>query len=83
MMGKRDEAKRILEAEELDQHQAIAVASTYAALGEKDLVIEKMEALYERKSPQLLWIYHWPTLIDSLGSDPRFQDLMSRVGHRI
>ena len=55
------------------------MAKVYAGLAEKDLAFEWLEMAYEEKSEWLTWIKVDPKL-DSIRSDPRFRDLMQRVG---
>jgi tetratricopeptide (TPR) repeat protein len=54
-------------------------AGMYAELGNKDKAFEILNSLYEERSPSLLEIKVNPTL-DSLRDDPRFRDLLRRVG---
>jgi eukaryotic-like serine/threonine-protein kinase len=53
-------------------------AYTYALLGEKDHAIEWLEKAYEARDP---WLYlKAEPKLDSLRSDPRFKDLVRRLG---
>jgi TolB-like protein/Tfp pilus assembly protein PilF len=53
-------------------------AYTYASLGEKDHAIEWLERAYEERDP---WLYvKAEPKLDSLRSDPRFKDLLRRLG---
>jgi lipopolysaccharide biosynthesis regulator YciM len=54
-------------------------ATMYAELGDKDKAFGILNQLYEERSPIILAIKVDPRL-DNLRSDPRFQDLLSRVG---
>jgi len=54
-------------------------AGMYAELGNKDKAFEILNSLYEERSPSLLEIKVNPTL-DSLRDDPRFQELLRKVG---
>ncbi len=58
---------------------AESIAGDYALLGEKDQAFAWLEKAYERHSDLLVELKQWYVL-DSLRSDPRFQDLMRRVG---
>ncbi|HSE96894.1 MAG TPA: tetratricopeptide repeat protein, partial [Blastocatellia bacterium] len=58
---------------------AILVAEVYAALGEKDRAFEWLDKAYEKHDLQLASLKVDPNL-DSLRSDPRFADLLRRVG---
>jgi tetratricopeptide (TPR) repeat protein len=81
-MGKTDEAKEILELLlELSQHRYIApvsLAIIYGALGQMDQAFEWMEKGYEVRDDYLMTLQVAPRL-DSLRSDPRFQDLANRM----
>ena len=55
------------------------VASIYSALGDKNSAIAELEKAYEERSFYLSWLAVDPQL-DSLRTDSRFQDLISRVG---
>jgi eukaryotic-like serine/threonine-protein kinase len=53
-------------------------AYTYASLGEKDHAMEWLEKAYEERDP---WLYvKAEPKLDSLRSDPRFKDLLRRLG---
>lgn len=54
------------------------IASIYAALGEKDQTFEWLEKAYAEHSDGLLSLKSWG--FDSLRSDPRYADLLRRVG---
>lgn len=82
-------AGRILEARaklrEMATHprrfgQPFAAAAAYAALGDKQVALELLEIGYKQRA-------HMPRIavdpaLDSLRSEPRFQELMTRVGLR-
>ncbi len=55
------------------------MASIYAALGDADAAFEWLENAYERRVPALTWIRVDP-IFDPLRSDPRFDDLLRRIG---
>jgi len=83
MQGKRKEALEI--ADWLLTHSAQRyvdpkyLARVYAVLGEKDLAMVWLEKLCEQHSSGVLALRH-DSAYDSLRSDPRFQDLIRRVG---
>jgi tetratricopeptide (TPR) repeat protein len=83
MSGRRDEAYQILE--ELKRMAAqryvspYFIAEVYRGLGEIDLTFEWLEKAFADRSDWLVWLGVEPAL-DPLRSDPRFQDLMRRVG---
>jgi tetratricopeptide (TPR) repeat protein len=58
---------------------AFGVAETYAQLGEKDLAFEWLEKSFAAHEVNLVGIKANPAF-DGLSSDPRFQDLLRRVG---
>jgi serine/threonine-protein kinase len=62
----------------LDLHGYL-VATFCAELGEKDKAFAILEKLYEERNGELVLIKVDPRL-DNLRDDPRFQDLMRRVG---
>ena len=56
-----------------------SIAFIYAGLGEKDQAFAWLDKGYEQRSFQMQWINLDPRW-DSLRSDPRFGDLMGRMG---
>ncbi len=76
--GRREDALRILE-EVRGSAGHVNVAYVYAALGEADAAFEWLEKAYERRSGRLGWLPVEPVL-DPLRSDPRFDDLLRRIG---
>ena len=54
------------------------LAMIYFGLGEKDKAFEWLDKACEQRSTQLLWIKTLPEL-DSVRSDPRFQDILRRM----
>ena len=55
------------------------VATFYAALGEKDEAIRELNEAYDKQESDFIWLKVDP-LMDPLRDDPRFQDLMRRIG---
>ena len=55
------------------------LAIIYAALGEKDKAVEKLNEAFETKSG---WVIHLQVdpFLDPLRDDPRFQRLIGRAG---
>jgi len=84
VIGKRAEARKILR--DLQQKANISyispylLATIYAGLGEKDRAFELLQRAYEQKSLELSWHLKADLRIDNLRSDPRFQNLLHRVG---
>ena len=56
-----------------------SVAYTYAALGDKEQAFAWLEKDFEARSGVLPLIAH-NQLWENLGDDPRFQDLLRRMG---
>jgi len=81
--GKKAEADRILRDLERKLEQTSAspytMATIYAGLGESDKAFEFLEKAYSQKSFEILSLRS-DLLLDSLRPDPRFQDLIRRIG---
>ena len=81
--GKRAEAlKALAELKELSKRRYVApydLALIYTGLGEKAQALEWLEKAYEDHSQRLTWIKVWPQF-DSLRREPRFQNLLRRMG---
>ncbi len=81
--GKKSEAQQILR--QLKSHSgksfvsAYDIATIYVGLGEKERALTLLEDGYEQRAEGLVWLKVDPVL-DSLRSDPRFADLLRRVG---
>jgi tetratricopeptide (TPR) repeat protein len=58
---------------------AIYFAAIYSGLHEKDRAFDWLEKSYKERSDGMTYL-KIERLFDSLHSDPRFQDLMKRVG---
>ena len=81
--GRKEDARRLL-AEVKDQAKVRYVppywiGMIYAGLDEKDEAFAWFEKAYQERSWWLMFIKMDP-LVDSLRSDPRFADLMRRIG---
>ncbi len=83
LSGKRGEALKILdELKELSKQRQVypaVIAEIYVGLGEKDQAFAWLEKAYAERSGQLRHLKVEPAY-DRLRSDPRFQDLLRRVG---
>jgi tetratricopeptide (TPR) repeat protein len=81
--GRKAEAQSILA--ELNQQRklkyvdAYRLAEIYAALGDKEQALRLLEEAYKERSSLLIWLKLEPKL-DSLRSDPRYADLLHRIG---
>ena len=81
--GQRAEALKVLEQlKSIATQRYVAdysLALIYAGLGEKDQAFALLEKSYRDHTVDMLTLYYDP-LIDNLRSDPRFADLLRRVG---
>jgi eukaryotic-like serine/threonine-protein kinase len=81
--GKTKEARQLLyDLTEVAEHKYVAphiLAVIHIGLGENDRAIEYLEESYREHSPWLLYLHIDPSM-DDLRNDPRFQDLLRRVG---
>lgn len=82
-LGKRTEALRtIKDMEELGRHVYVSpvyVGLVYDALGDRDKEFQCFAKGYEDRSEYLLWLTFDP-LFDQVRHDPRFVDLVKKVG---
>lgn len=82
-MGRRTEAREALaKALELSKGKQVssgAVALTYAALDDKDESFRWLEKAYTQRSSFMTSLKYW-SVFDQLRGDPRFADLLRRVG---
>ena len=58
---------------------AYKIAVNYARLDDRDRAFEQLEKSFAARETDLLWI-RTESAFDELSSDPRFQDLLRRVG---
>jgi DNA-binding winged helix-turn-helix (wHTH) protein/TolB-like protein/Flp pilus assembly protein TadD len=83
VQGRRDDARGILEQlkakppPEVSNYEFV-MAKLYAALGEKNLAFELLAKACEKHLARAIWMRVDPDL-DPLRSDPRFNQLLSRV----
>ncbi|HJY85960.1 MAG TPA: protein kinase [Candidatus Acidoferrales bacterium] len=81
--GRKTDAEKVLiELRELSKRDYVSpylLAGVYVGLGERKQAIEWLEKAYEQRDSLLPWIKVAPTF-DSLRWDPRFQDLLRRIG---
>jgi serine/threonine-protein kinase len=80
--GRKEDANKLLgQLRDMSKRQYVSsylIAVTYALLGEKDAAFERMEKAYDERAAGLAWLKVDPEL-DSLRSDPRFQNLLRRM----
>ncbi len=83
LAGRKDEANQVLnELLELNRHRYVtspAVANVYIGLGDKDQAFVWLEKAFQERSNNMVWLKVWPGW-DPLRSDPRFDDLLRRIG---
>jgi len=82
--GRRPDAEKILRNLEQKARDSKASpylpATIYAGLGEKDKALDLIEKAYREKSLDVAWIFKPDLRTDNLRSDPRFRNLLQRVG---
>ncbi|MDP9340146.1 MAG: protein kinase [Acidobacteriota bacterium] len=83
LAGRRAEAEQTLdELRKMSQSSyvdAYRLATIEAALGNKSAALDELEKAYQQRSWYLLWLAVDPQL-DNLRSEPRFNELLRRVG---
>jgi len=83
MSEKNDEAKRILEQlKDLSNKHYVSpywIALVYAGLGDNNKAFEFLEKAYEERYEMMIWIKVNP-LFDPIRADPRFSELLKKVG---
>lgn len=83
LAGRKGEARAIRdELLKLNQRRYVtpaALVNVYIGLGDKDQAFAWLEKAYQERSSYVAWIKVFP-LADPLRSDPRFTDLLLRVG---
>ncbi len=82
-VGERERAQAILRQLQTSRIYVSPgeLATLYAALGEREQALASLERAYVAHDPQLQFLGIDPTL-DSLRNEPRFADLLRRVGLR-
>lgn len=83
LAGKRNEAQKVIgELNELSRRRYVSsysLAEVYATWGDKDRAFAWLEKAYQEHAFLLVYLKAEPEL-DSLRSDPRFADLLRRMG---
>jgi tetratricopeptide (TPR) repeat protein len=81
--GKREEAFKTLDLlKEMAKRRyvsAYSFATVYAGLGERDQAFQWLEKSYQDRASDMAY-FNVDPLLDNLRSDPRFQDLLRKVG---
>ncbi len=84
-IGRRPEAEKILHDFERKSKSGYVssymIATIYAGLGDKDKAFVFLERAYQERSLDISWHIKADLRIDNLRSDPRFQDLVRRIGY--
>jgi serine/threonine protein kinase/Tfp pilus assembly protein PilF len=70
---------RLLQTEEAKAGDPAYVAVAFAIAGDRDKAFEYLEKSFSNESDELVLVVRFPAF-DSLGSDPRYTDLMRRLG---
>lgn len=83
IFGNKDEARAILDKLAVESKQSYVspfdIALVYTGLGEIDQAFEWLEKAYEDRMGWLIWLNVEPKW-DSIRADPRFKDLLRRIG---
>ena len=83
MAGRRAEARKVIdELEQLSKRKYVSpyfIAVIYSGLGERDQTFAWLEKAYQERHPYMTLIGVEP-VFDPVRSDPRFADLVRRVG---
>jgi adenylate cyclase len=80
--GLKEEARKIIthiETDKLSGNDYRGMATVYAALGENDMAFDWLEKSYEKREESLCSIKIDPKM-NALRSDPRFNDLLKKIG---
>ncbi len=81
--GKRGEAHHIIDelvrSSKSGNVSPLYIAEVYSTLGERDQAFEWLEKAYQSRDDELGWILIDPSL-DNIRSDPRYADLLRRMG---
>ena len=67
-------------ADGLRRRRYSVIATIDAGLGDKNRAFEFLEKAFQEKSPDIPYFLKADLRLDTLRSDPRFQDLVRRVG---
>ncbi|MFL6302599.1 MAG: winged helix-turn-helix domain-containing protein [Candidatus Sulfotelmatobacter sp.] len=82
--GRRAEARKILHDFQQQSRSTYVspymTATIYAGLGDKGRAFNFLEKAFQERSLDLVWNLKTDPRVDGLRSDPRFQDLLRRIG---
>jgi TolB-like protein len=83
LAGRDQDARRLVEELQNDPDsrnvEPTLYVPVYAALGEKETALDWLETAFEERTIELLWFNEDPRF-DLLRSEPRFQEIVRRVG---
>lgn len=81
--GRREEAQKVVgaftAAARVRYIPPMYFVILYAGLGDKEPALAWLEKAFEERSDLLTWVNVEP-MMDDVRSDPRFQDLIRRIG---
>jgi TolB-like protein/Flp pilus assembly protein TadD len=84
LMGKREEARKILnniiEYSKENYRSPVFIAAVFVSLGEKEQVFVWLEKAFRERNPDLVTYLTNVHAFDPVRSDPRFTDLLRRIG---
>jgi TolB-like protein/DNA-binding winged helix-turn-helix (wHTH) protein/Flp pilus assembly protein TadD len=84
VIGRKAEAQKILRDLERKSKSGYVspyeIATIYAGLGNKDKAFEFLEKAYQERCLDIAWQIKADLRIDNLRSDPRFAELLRRIG---
>ena len=78
--GKNAQLTEILRLYELKRAPAVTVAYIFLALGEFDEAFRWFEKALENRDGEMLFMRAWPRWLNPVYDDPRFTDLLRRIG---
>jgi serine/threonine protein kinase/TolB-like protein/predicted Zn-dependent protease len=82
--GRKSEAvallKEAIEQSKRSHSGALFIALAFDALGDKEQAFTWLEESYKEHEAALVFLNAWPFRNDALRADPRFQDLVRRIG---
>ena len=83
-IGRKAETQKMLQDLQKESTKVFVspylIATLYATLGDKDTAFKFLDQAYREKSLEMSWHIKADLRIDNLRSDPRYQNLLRRVG---